>query len=95
MVSTERERIRVMIRGRVQGVFFRAATREEAARLNVTGWVRNLPDGGVEVLAEGDPRPLKDLIAWCRQGPTYARVTHVEIFEEPYTGEFDSFQTRY
>jgi acylphosphatase len=95
MASSEKVRIRMNIQGRVQGVFFRASTRDEAFSLDLKGWVCNLPGGGVEVLAEGDREPLLKLVAWCRHGPPYAEVTHVDISEEPYTGEFDTFHIRY
>jgi len=62
----------------VQGVFFRASTREEARRLGLTGWVRNLPDGRVEVLACGEEQALRDLLSWLGRGPEHANVTHVD-----------------
>jgi acylphosphatase len=74
--------VRLLISGRVQGVFFRAFTRDEGRRLGVKGWVRNLPDGRVEVLAKGDPEQLEALEAFCRQGPPHARVHDVEVVEE-------------
>ena len=78
-----RERVvRMLISGRVQGVCFRAYTRDEALSLDVKGWVRNLPDGRVEVLAKGNPDRLKALEAFCRKGPPYARVQDVEVIEE-------------
>jgi acylphosphatase len=95
MTSAEKVRIRLYIQGRVQGVFFRASTRDEASSLNLKGWVRNLPDGGVEVLAEGGRKTLQKLVDWCRHGPPYAEVTQVDVLEEPYTGEFDTFDVRY
>ncbi len=95
MASSEKGRIRLNIQGGVQGVFFRASTREEAVRLHLAGWVRNLPDGSVEVLAEGAKNPLQELAEWCRHGPPYANVTHVEVSDEPYIGEFHTFETRF
>jgi acylphosphatase len=70
------ERFRVS--GRVQGVGFRYAALNEARRLGVAGWVRNLPDGGVEVLAQAEPAVLERFHDWLRQGPPAARVTNVE-----------------
>jgi acylphosphatase len=78
-----RERVvRMLISGRVQGVCFRAYTRDEARSLGVRGWVRNLPDGRVEVLAKGDPGQLAALEAFCRKGPAFARVRDVKVIEE-------------
>jgi acylphosphatase len=70
---------RIIVHGMVQGVFFRASTRDEARRLGLAGWVRNLPDGSVEVLAEGRPEDVERLAAWCRRGPPAARVDNVTV----------------
>jgi acylphosphatase len=74
--------VRLRISGRVQGVFFRVYTRDEARRLGLKGWVRNLPDGRVEVLAQGDSEQLRALESFCRKGPPHARVQDVEVTEE-------------
>lgn len=88
------KRVHLFISGKVQGVYYRAYTREVAERLGIKGWVRNLPDGRVEVVAEGDESALKNLIAWCWEGPPLAKVEYVEeIWEEP-TGEFNDFRIR-
>ena len=79
-------RRRVIARGRVQGVFFRAACAREARALGVAGWVRNLDDGSVEAVFEGPPEPVRAMVAWCRQGPPGARVDDVEETDEPTTG---------
>jgi acylphosphatase len=71
-----------VVYGRVQGVWFRGATREEARRLGAHGWVRNLPDGAVEAVFEGDPAAVHDLLRFCERGPVAARVERVETFEE-------------
>jgi acylphosphatase len=85
-------RARVLIDGRVQGVSFRANTRDEARRAGVTGWVRNLEDRRVEALFEG-PRPaVQHMIDWCRRGAAPARVTNIEIHWEPPTGAERGFQ---
>jgi acylphosphatase len=73
-----REQVVAIVRGRVQGVFFRASAQREAARLGLVGWVRNLADGSVEILAEGERAPLERLIAWAQHGPEDARVDAVE-----------------
>ncbi len=90
-----RRRVRLVIEGVVQGVFYRASTREQAARRGVTGWVRNLPDGSVECLAEGEDGALQALVAWCRQGPPGARVERVAETWSDATGEFDNFRVSY
>ena len=84
-------RVRLFIKGRVQGVWFRDSTRQEARRLGVNGWARNIPDGRVEVLAEGPANKVRNLIDWCHQGPPLARVDRVEESFEEWTGEFNSF----
>ncbi len=88
-------RIRLIIEGRVQGVWFRESTRREASRLGLFGRVMNRPDGKVEVLAEGPEEKIEGLVAWCHHGPSTARVQKVQKYEEPWTGEFDSFEIAY
>ncbi len=92
--AKEHIRVRLIVRGSVQGVFFRASTCEQARRCHVCGWVRNLADGGVEIVAEGDRRSVQELIAWCHRGPAGAHVTQVEVTEEPYTGDSHTFDIR-
>ena len=74
----EKLRVRAVVRGRVQGVGYRASTQHEGARLGLAGWVRNLPDGSVELEAEGPRAALEALLAWCAVGPLGARVVGVE-----------------
>jgi acylphosphatase len=88
-------RAQVIIHGFVQGVFFRASTRDEAARLGVGGWVRNLPDGAVHALFEGEKEKVEEIIGWCHKGPSGARVSKVDIFWETYKGEYKHFDIRY
>ncbi len=88
-------RAHVLISGRVQGVFFRSETRREAKKHSVKGWVRNLPDGRVEAVFEGDEEAVKKLIEFCKHGPPYAKVTNVEVIWENYAGEFSDFEIRY
>ena len=88
-------RRRLIIRGRVQGVFYRASTRDEARRLGLAGWVRNLPDGTVEAAVEGPSDVVERLVEWCRGGPPHARVDGVEVFEEEPEGEAPPFRVRY
>ncbi len=88
-------RAHVYISGRVQGVLFRAYTRDEARRLNLTGWVRNLADGRVEAVFEGDESALDAMISWCRKGSPYSKVEDVEVRQEEHTGEFSDFGVTY
>jgi|UniRef100_A0A7C6AFS6 acylphosphatase len=91
----ESSRIHLFISGLVQGVFFRAHTQEIAQRLGLVGWVRNLDDGRVEVIAEGREIELQKLIDWCWQGPPGARVDDVEIIYEEPTNEYRGFEIKY
>jgi acylphosphatase len=78
----------MIIKGKVQGVFFRARTKEKAQSLGVTGWVQNRADGSVEILATGKDAALQDLIQWCHRGPSNARVSEVQCedaSEQPYS----------
>ena len=84
-------RMSVIVHGRVQGVAFRHYTYQRAQELGVTGWVRNLPDGAVEGLFEGDDSAVTALVEWCRNGPPAARVERLDAREGSYSGEFDSF----
>ncbi len=77
---------RVVVSGRVQGVFFRDTCRREARSAGVSGWVRNRPDGRVEAVFEGPPTAVEALVAWCREGPPQAVVEGVEIFEADLSG---------
>ena len=87
-------RAHLIIKGRVQGVGFRANTRRMAYKLNLKGWVRNLRNGDVEVLVEGPEGEVQKLVSWCRRGPTSAFVSMVNEEKSEATGEFDSFKTR-
>ena len=78
--------ISIKVSGRVQGVYYRASTHEEAQRLGLKGFVKNEPDGSVYIEAEGDVVVLNALVAWCKQGPPAARVTNVEIQEGTWKG---------
>jgi len=85
-MSTER-RVRVVVTGRVQGVFFRVTCARRASDLGLAGWVRNRSDGAVEATFEGDADAVEALVAWCRQGPPGAVVVDVDILDEAPTGE--------
>jgi acylphosphatase len=86
-VAEERTRVRLVISGRVQGVFFRESTRQVAERLEIGGWVRNVPGGRVEAVFEGPTAAVAKATAWCRSGPPGAVVQHVESRPEQPTGE--------
>jgi acylphosphatase len=80
-------RVHVRIRGRVQGVFFRAEARARAESLGLTGWIRNAPDGSVEAEFEGNEERVESMLGWCRRGPSGANVDDVEVESEEPTGE--------
>ena len=90
----ERRRVRMLVSGRVQGVFYRATTAERARELGLAGHAKNLADGRVEVIAEGRPDAVSALIAFCREGPPAARVAAVEVDELAPTGEWSGFGVR-
>ena len=94
MTTNERVRIRIVVTGRVQGVFFRQAATEQAHTLGIAGWARNLNDGSVEIVGEGKQQNLQLLLAWARHGPPHARVDTVEVKWEPCVGEFAQFRAR-
>ena len=87
-------RAHLWIEGRVQGVFFRTSTLDQAIRLGLKGWVRNCPDGSVEIVAEGERKKIDNLVDWCHHGPPGAHVHHVGLqWEEP-QDEFHDFRIR-
>ena len=86
------ERVRILVSGRVQGVLFRKTMMDVAKTLGVTGWVRNLRDGSVEALAEGEKTRLEELIEFCHSGPPGARVTSVAVEWSHFQGEFRGFR---
>ncbi len=87
-------RAHIVVSGRVQGVAFRAETAYEAERLGVQGWVRNLRDGRVEAVAEGERSQVEALVAWCRHGPLLARVDDVQVSWEAARGDLGAFDIR-
>jgi acylphosphatase len=91
----DKTRVHAIISGRVQGVFFRMETMRAAQRIGVSGWVRNLRDGTVEAVFEGDKALIDAMLNWCKQGPPHAHVTDVKVDLEDYTGEFKSFEVAY
>ena len=87
-------RLRVLVRGEVQGVGYRWAVQRQAHRLGLTGYAENLPDGSVRVVAEGDPAHLDELEAFLRGGPRFAEVDRLDSERVAATGEFHGFATR-
>jgi acylphosphatase len=90
-----KSRAHVIVAGRVQGVFFRVETKRQAEKHGVNGWVRNMSDGNVEAVFEGEEENVKQLIEFCQHGPLGAEVTNVNIKWEPYRDEFKRFEVRY
>ena len=88
-------RAHVFVNGEVQGVFFRSRIRQEAETRNVRGWVRNLPDGRVEAVFEGEEEAVRALIGFCKRGPPGATVTNADIKWESYRDEFADFKIKY
>lgn len=77
--------VHLIVKGRVQGVSYRASAKEEADRLSITGWVRNTPEGHVEITATGSDAALKAFTAWCHRGPSHAHVTNLITESQPET----------
>jgi len=86
--------VHVLISGRVQGVWFRASTKQKAEKLGITGWVRNTVDGNVEAIFEGEKDILDEMIEWCNQGPSLAKVKNVKIESIEKINNFVGFSIR-
>jgi len=96
MSENDIKNVRVLISGRVQGVCFRACTRDQAQILNLSGWVRNLSDGRVEALFEGSTEVIEQMLEWCKEGAPSSSVSDLEVFEEEAsTGNGGAFEIRY
>lgn len=87
--------VHVIITGRVQGVWFRANTKQKAEQLGVTGWVRNTRDGCVEAIFEGEENNVKEMIEWCHRGPPLAKIDKVEVKNQNPINGFDDFSIKY
>jgi acylphosphatase len=92
--ALDASRAHIRIRGRVQGVYYRASMVQKAATAGLVGWVRNCADGSVESIAEGNRAAIETLIAWCREGPPGARVERVDVTWEKAAGDFAGFRIR-
>lgn len=90
-----KKRAHVYVSGRVQGVFFRATTRDESRKRGVTGWVKNLSDGRVEAVFEGEEDDVQEMVDFCHEGSRAAQVSDVEVEWKEYQGEFSGFEVRY
>ncbi|MEC7373014.1 MAG: acylphosphatase [Thermoproteota archaeon] len=89
------KQIHIFVTGRVQGVFFRQSTKVMAIKNNAKGWVRNLDDGRVEIVAQGETQDIDNLAHWCKTGPANSRVDEFELSEENISDEFENFEVRY
>lgn len=88
-------RAHIIVHGIVQGVFFRYRTEQQATGLKLTGWVKNLPDGTVEIVCEGEKEAVEELVRWSRTGPSGAFVEQTDVSYEEYTGRFSKFEIRH
>lgn len=93
-MNGEKARAHVLVSGRVQGVLFRANTKEKADKLGIAGWVRNLADGRVEAVFEGKEQDVKLMVDWVRKGPVLAKIDDFSVVWEDYSGE-SAFKIRY
>ena len=83
--------VHVLISGRVQGVWYRASTKQKAEQLDIKGWVRNTEDGCVEAIFQGDEKQVNEMINWCYQGPPLAKVDDVKIMKKDCDDVFEAF----
>lgn len=90
-----KKQIHLFVSGRVQGVFYRASAQVHAKKLGLSGFAKNLPDGRVEIVAQGDRQTLDELVDWCRQGPADARVSDVQLTEEQIIAPMAGFDIRH
>ena len=88
-------RAHILVSGRVQGVFFRENTQRKAKKLVINGWIKNLSDGKVEAVFEGDKKSVGKIVEWVKNGPILARVESIDIEWQEYLGEFTDFEIRY
>ena len=92
---TDNKRVHVIVEGRVQGVFFRAYTRDEAIKLGLSGWVRNRPDGSVEALVEGEKTAVENMLQWLHEGSPHSLVEKIQVTEETPSGDNTTFEIHY
>lgn len=94
-VKPMKVRAHIFVSGRVQGVFFRSEAKYEAEKRGVKGWIRNLRDCRVEAVLEGEEEAVKEIVEFCKRGPSGARIMHVDVTWGNYTGRFKVFEVRY
>lgn len=87
-------KVHATISGIVQGVGYRYNTYNQAVKLGITGWVKNNDNGNVEAIFEGDETLIETMLQWCKQGPSMAIVTNIDITRKPYTAEFNTFEIK-
>ncbi len=90
--GTALKQLQLVVRGRVQGVYFRASAQREAKRLGLVGTVRNRPDGSVEIVAEGEETSIRELHGWAQKGPGVARVDRVDTRWRSFSGDYFDFR---
>jgi len=91
----EKARAHIFVSGKVQGVWYRESTKKNAEKVGIFGWVKNLSDGRVEAVFEGEREAVEKLVSWAKKGPFWAKVRDFEVFWEDYKGEFGSFDIAY
>lgn len=91
----EKTRVHIFVSGKVQGVFFREKTRRLAEALGLTGWARNLPDGRVEIIAEGEKEKIEEILEFARRGSKMAKVDGIEVEWQEFRGEFKNFDIKF
>jgi acylphosphatase len=94
-MSNEKIRAHILVFGRVQKVFYRASAKKVADKIGICGWVKNLPDGSVELLIEGEKEKVEKMIYWCKKGPFLAKVNRAEVDWQDYIGDLKNFQILY
>lgn len=91
----KKTRAHIFVSGRVQGVYFRENTRKKAEQLDVSGWIKNLSDGRVEAVFEGEEDKIEKIVAWIKKGPIFAKIIDLKIEWQEYKGEFKGFDIRF
>ena len=91
----ENKSVHILVTGKVQGVFFRQATKVIAIKNHVTGWIKNLESGQVEILLEGEDQNVNSIVEWCHNGPANSRVDEIKIEQQKFSGQYSNFEVRY